>query len=590
MAPSVSLFLSLLAASQLAFYGTVSALKAVSLDFHVRRIEPLSSSMGKRDTTAADLTRRQLGYYASLAVGTPPQNFVVHLDTGSSDTWIPSVDSSLCQSSPAACQLSGRYDVGNSSTANGLRQIFQTSFGDGSKHNGTFITDTVAFADAVLPDMHLALVKQSANVPLGDLDTYAAGRLGLGFEETEAGVGFSNMTAYPNIVSELVANGYIETKAYSLWLNSAASLNGSILFGAVDSTKYKGSLMAIPTVPSPNPKEPARQAVQMTSLTLNTNNGASALVASGSVLYAHLDTGSTTTFLPRAMAEAIHSAAGVLNNNATSNRPYVSCNMSTAAATFTFGFGGPLGPQISVSMADFVHPFANNITFGDGTPACYFDLESSDYPFAVLGDSFLRSAYAIFDLENRQIALAQSNIDVNSNRSSNSTLLSSTTNNDTSSSSISISPITRGRNGIPGLDRILPVLPYPQTYIEQYNQNISRLATYVPAAISPLTATANIRVSELPPTASFTAEGPANLGTAGTALATPTAARGNGSAPGVGVPTPLFPGPTGEAGPQNGTVPASSSHGVMDVRITTGVLCLGFTFGAAAMVMEVFSP
>lgn len=351
--------------------------------------------------------------------------------------------------------------------------------------------------------------------------------------------------------------------------------------------------MAIPTVPSPNPKEPARQAVQMTSLTLNTNNGASALVASGSVLYAHLDTGSTTTFLPRAMAEAIHSAAGVLNNNATSNRPYVSCNMSTAAPTFTFGFGRPLGPQISVSMADFVHPFANNITFGDGTPACYFDLESSDYPFAVLGDSFLRSAYAVFDLENRQIALAQSNIDVNSNSSSNSTLLSSSTNNTSSSSSSrnSISPITRGRNGIPGLERILPALPYPQTYIDQYNQNISRLAAYVPAAISPLTATANIRVSDLPPTASFTAEGPANLGTAGTALATPTAARGNGSAPGVGVPTPLFPGPTGEAGAQNGTVvPASSSHGVMDTRITTGVLCLGFTLGVAAMVMEGFSP
>lgn len=121
-------------------------------------------------------------------------------------------------------------DVGNSSTANDHRRIFPTSFGDGSEHNGIFITDTVTFTDAVLPDMQLGLVKQSANVPLDDMDTYAAGRLGLGFEETEAGVVFSNMTAYPNIVSELVANGYIETKAYSLWLNSAgmALLHSSI--------------------------------------------------------------------------------------------------------------------------------------------------------------------------------------------------------------------------------------------------------------------------------------------------------------------------------------------------------------------------
>ncbi len=328
-------------------------------------------------------------------------------------------------------------------------------------------------------------------------------------------------------------------------------------------------MKAIPVVKSPYTNGFSRLAIQMTSLVLNSNNGASALIPPGTVLYASVDSGSASTFLPRSIAQAVYSAAGVLSDDATVNRPFVSCNMSTAAATFTFGLGGPLGPQISVSMADLVAPFANNLTFGDGTPACYFSIESWESPYVVLGDSFLRSAYAVFDLENRQIALAQSNVDP------------STTNRP------NISQITRGRNGIPGVELILPALPYPKPYVEQYNKFVPAMATYVPSAVLPVTAvpTANYRVSKLPPTASFTAEGPANLGSAGTALATPTAASGNGSAPGVGIP----PMPTGEAGALPGNETVGLNAGVMDVRIATGVLCFGVTVGVAAVVTEVLA-
>ncbi|KAL8916776.1 MAG: hypothetical protein Q9172_006118 [Xanthocarpia lactea] len=574
MAPSLSLLLSLLAVSQLTCYVATTALKAVSLDIHVRRNQISSSSIGKRDTNAADLTHKQVGYFANLTIGTPPRTFVLYLDTGSSDTWVPSIDSNLCEDAPAACQWTGQYDIRNSSTGKELRrQSFVANYVDGTSHNGTFVTDHVTFAGAVLQNMQLGLVKQSANLRPRTADVYAAGIIGLSFEEAEFGVVYKNLTAYPNLVSELVANNYIETKAYSLWLNSAmglkASSNGSILFGAVDKSKYKGSMKALPVVKSPYTNGFSRLAIQMTSLVLNSNNGASALIPPETVLYAAVDSGSASTFLPRSIAQAVYSAAGVLSDNATVNRPFVSCNMSTAAATFTFGLGGPLGPQISVSMADLVAPFANNLTFGDGTPACYFSIESWESPYVVLGDSFLRSAYAVFDLENRLIALAQSNVDP------------------TTANRPNISQITRGRNGIPGVELILPALPYPQPYVEQYNKFIPAMATYVPSAVLPVTAvpTANYRVSKLPPTASFTAEGPANLGSAGTALATPTAASGNGSAPGVGIP----PMPTGEAGalPGNGTVP--SNAGVMDVRIATGVLCFGFTMGLAAAVMEVFA-
>ncbi|KAL8672721.1 MAG: hypothetical protein Q9168_002846, partial [Polycauliona sp. 1 TL-2023] len=221
MATSISLFLSLLAASQVISYGTASSLKAVSLDFHVRRTQPSLPSIGKRETNTADLSRGAVGYYANLAVGTPPQNFVLHLDTGSSDTWIPSVDSNICQSTPAACHLSGSYDSHTSATGRVLQKPFYTTYADGSNHNGTFIADTVTFADATLPDMQLGLAQQSAGLVTDGVDTYAAGKIGLGFESMEAAVVFHNDTTYPNIVSELVNHGYIETKAYSLWLGSA---------------------------------------------------------------------------------------------------------------------------------------------------------------------------------------------------------------------------------------------------------------------------------------------------------------------------------------------------------------------------------
>jgi len=40
--------------------------------------------------------RTRGGYFASCTVGTPPQKLTLQLDTGSSDIWVPSVDSSAC--------------------------------------------------------------------------------------------------------------------------------------------------------------------------------------------------------------------------------------------------------------------------------------------------------------------------------------------------------------------------------------------------------------------------------------------------------------------------------------------------------------
>jgi hypothetical protein len=55
-------------------------------------------SLDKRDTlTITGLNNiTGGGYFGQFQVGTPGQNISFHLDTGSSDTWMNSVDTDLC--------------------------------------------------------------------------------------------------------------------------------------------------------------------------------------------------------------------------------------------------------------------------------------------------------------------------------------------------------------------------------------------------------------------------------------------------------------------------------------------------------------
>jgi hypothetical protein len=68
------------------------------------------------------------------------------------------------------------------------------------------------------------------------------GILGIGYQINEVQVGRAGKAAYNNLPAQMVADGLIQSNAYSLWLNDLDANTGSILFGGVDTAKYTAHL------------------------------------------------------------------------------------------------------------------------------------------------------------------------------------------------------------------------------------------------------------------------------------------------------------------------------------------------------------
>ena len=70
---------------------------------------------------------------------------MLQIDTGSSDIWIPWVQSNACTASRRAqtyCQNTGAFDPSASSTFRSIRSGFKISYVDGSAISGDYIADT----------------------------------------------------------------------------------------------------------------------------------------------------------------------------------------------------------------------------------------------------------------------------------------------------------------------------------------------------------------------------------------------------------------------------------------------------------------
>ncbi|PHH88144.1 hypothetical protein CDD83_7917 [Cordyceps sp. RAO-2017] len=314
---------------------------------------------------------------------------------------------------------------------------FNITYLDRRNIQGDYFNDTVTVAGRAVQSQQLGLALRSVR---------GTGIMGLGFAANVAAG-----TPYPTVVDNMVRQGLIDAPTFSLYLNDVDAKSGTILFGGIDSQKYVGNLVSLPLLPvaagtgssSPGADGSANNittySVRLEGVSVRSGAGGSGYGLDGLGLgnmdaRAILDSGSTITLLPDALVGRIHRALGVRAVDGVA-APLVDCawrRARGAGTSFDFDFGAGLvvrvparymvvdafPPEVQQPLRD--SDLGRYFRAWDGV--CVFGIASAyDYGiasdrFALLGDTFLRSAYVVYDMANRQLAIAPAN--PNSDRSS----------------------------------------------------------------------------------------------------------------------------------------------------------------------------
>ncbi|KAG5354514.1 Acid protease [Yarrowia sp. B02] len=349
-----------------------------------------------------ELSNHVVYYLAEVSLGTPPQKFQVDIDTGSSDLWVKA------DGSP------GAYSRNASSTWSHYADNFFIFYGDQTSASGDWATETLGFADAQIPKFVFGEATSASSQPV----------FGIGYTGNEASTHQNPSFTYDNIPVRLAKEGYVNTPAYSLYLDDVSSKTGSVLFGAIDKSKIDGSLTVLPVIKDqPGDSKPKEFLVTLNSLDISVNGTTTnALDKTRHVL---LDSGTSLTYLPPQTTRTIAQKFQLLQVSGGWGLTKALVDAIPDSATLDYNLQGA---HVQVKVKDLFTEGKNyrgqqlyidyngkrelfyQILIADGGnqgPGGQEPVESAKFIF---GDSFLRSAYVVYDLGADKIAVGQAKV------------------------------------------------------------------------------------------------------------------------------------------------------------------------------------
>ncbi|NWT97707.1 PEPA protein, partial [Urocynchramus pylzowi] len=307
-------------------------------------------------------------YFGTISIGTPPQEFTVVFDTGSSNLWVPSV---FC-SSPA-CRNHNRFNPAESSTFLSTNDTLFIAYGTGSM-TGVLGYDTVNVAGINVRNQIFGL----AETEPGDFFYYTPfdGILGLAFPS------IASSGATP-VFDNMMMENLVDRHLFSVYLSRDSQGGSFVLFGAIDPYYTTKGISWIPL-----------SAETYWQITMESVSVGGTPVACSSGCQAIVDTGTTLLAVP------IRAFRTLMRRLGASSSGEISCEAISHLPSLIFHINGkefPVPPRAYVLRSNGY---------------CTLGLQGMDVPTEegeiwILGDVFIREYYVIFDRANNKVGLSR---------------------------------------------------------------------------------------------------------------------------------------------------------------------------------------
>lgn len=312
-------------------------------------------------------------YFSKIAIGTPPQEFKVVLDTGSSNLWVPS---SECSS--IACFLHSTYDSSASNTFKKNGSSFEIKYGSGEL-SGFVSNDIVQVGDIKIKGQDFAEATSEPGLAFafGQFD----GIMGLGYDT------ISVNKIVPPFYS-MLAQGLLDEPVVAFYLSDTNDEGdeSEAMFGGVNKEHYTGDLVRIPL------RRKAYWEVSLDGISFGEDHAE--LEDTGVIL----DTGTSLIALPSGLAEILNKQIGA--KKSWNGQYTVECKKKSSLPDVSFTL---TGHNFTIGPDDYILEVQGSCIssfFG-------MDIPEPVGPLAILGDSFLRKWYSVYDYGTDSVGLAR---------------------------------------------------------------------------------------------------------------------------------------------------------------------------------------
>jgi len=342
---------------------------------------------------SADDIQNDSLYLTPVQIGTPAQTLYLDFDTGSSDLWVWSAELPTNIKSQASGKYQTIFDQTKSSTFKKTTgSTWQISYGDNSSASGDVGTDNVTIGGVTIKNQSIELAKKMSTQ---FVQGAGSGLLGLAWGSINTVKPKQVATPVENMITQedIPKTAELFTAYLGSWrdANEADKGQSFYTFGYIDPDIVKASGTDVYYTPVDN----SQGFWQFSSTSYSINGKTTARTGNTAIA----DTGTTLALVADDVCAAIYKAIPGAKYDST-QQGYIFPTATTAAQL----------PDVAFAVGDkLFHVGKEDLGFADaGNGFVYGGIQSrGDLDFDILGDTWLKGIYAIFDQGNTQFGAVQ---------------------------------------------------------------------------------------------------------------------------------------------------------------------------------------